>query len=45
MEKVRSGGWDAHDGAAAVELARIVDACYRSADEQAEIRLDADRVQ
>ena len=45
VAKVRSGGWDAHDGAAAVQLARIVDACYLSAEEQAEVRLDADRVQ
>ena len=41
VEKIRSGRWAEHDGAAAVELARIVDACYRSAAERREIRLDA----
>jgi predicted dehydrogenase len=39
LAKVRSGRWDEHDGAGAIELARIVDACYRSAAEQREIRL------
>jgi predicted dehydrogenase len=39
LEKIRSGDWREHDGAGAVELARIVDACYRSAAEQREIRL------
>ncbi|MEA2286545.1 MAG: hypothetical protein QOJ21_2588 [Solirubrobacteraceae bacterium] len=38
-EKVRSGRFDEHDGSGAAELARIVDACYRSAAEQREIRL------
>lgn len=37
---IRSGGCSGHDGAAAAELARIVDACYRSAAEQQEVRLD-----
>jgi predicted dehydrogenase len=36
---VRSGAWDGHDGSAAAELARIVDACYRSAREQREVTL------
>jgi predicted dehydrogenase len=39
LEKVRSGRWEEHDGSAAIGLARIVDACYRSAAEQREIRL------
>jgi len=37
--KLRSGRWREHDGAGAAELARVVDACYRSAAEQREIRL------
>jgi predicted dehydrogenase len=37
---VRSGDWAAHDGAGAAELARVIDACYRSAAEQREIRLE-----
>lgn len=40
VEKVRSGRWRGHDGSGAAELARVVDACYRSAAEQREIRLD-----
>jgi predicted dehydrogenase len=44
MAKIESGDWDAHDGAGAVELARIVDACYESGREQREIRLDANPV-
>jgi predicted dehydrogenase len=40
VEKVRSGDWARHDGAGAAALARVVDACYRSAAEQREIRLD-----
>jgi predicted dehydrogenase len=39
LAKVRSGRWEDYDGAGAIELARIVDACYRSATEQREIRL------
>jgi predicted dehydrogenase len=39
LAKIRSGRWHEHDGAEAVGLARIVDACYRSAAEQREIRL------
>ena len=38
---IRSGEWDAHDGAPAAELARVVDACYRSAAEQREVSLSA----
>jgi predicted dehydrogenase len=39
LAKIRSGRWHEHDGTAAVGLARIVDACYRSAAEQREVRL------
>jgi predicted dehydrogenase len=39
LDKVRSGRWKEHDGSAAVTLARIVDACYRSAAERREVRL------
>ena len=35
------GDWNRYDGAGAAALARIVDACYRSAAEQREIRLDS----
>lgn len=41
LAKIRSGRWHEHDGAAAVDLARIVDACYRSAAEQREVRLSS----
>jgi predicted dehydrogenase len=41
LGKVRSGRWHEHDGSAAIELARIVDACYLSAAERREIRLTA----
>ena len=41
VETVRSGAWDGHDGAAAAQLARIVDACYESAAEEREIVLKA----
>jgi predicted dehydrogenase len=44
VAKIESGEWDAHDGAAAVALARIVDGCYESGREQREIRLDANPV-
>ena len=37
LEQVRNGGGD--DGASAAELARVVDACYRSAADQREVRL------
>jgi predicted dehydrogenase len=40
VEKVRSGHWREHDGAGAASLAHVVDACYRSAAEQREVRLD-----
>jgi predicted dehydrogenase len=40
LGKIRSGRWHEYDGAAAVELARIVDACYRSAAERREVRMD-----
>jgi predicted dehydrogenase len=43
LDKLRSGRWEEHDGAWAIELARIVDACYESAAEQREIRLTAAR--
>jgi predicted dehydrogenase len=43
LAKVRSGRWQEHDGAGAIELARIVDACYRSAAERAEVRITAPR--
>ncbi|HWT24720.1 MAG TPA: Gfo/Idh/MocA family oxidoreductase [Solirubrobacteraceae bacterium] len=36
---IRSGAWEGHDGAGAAELARVVDACYRSAADRREIRL------
>jgi predicted dehydrogenase len=39
LAKIRSGDWSAHDGSSALPLARIIDACYRSAAEQREIRL------
>ena len=38
-QKIRSGDWRQHDGSAAAELARVVDACYSSAAERREIRL------
>jgi predicted dehydrogenase len=41
VAKVRSGRWQEHDGADAIQLARIVDACYRSAAEEREVRLAA----
>lgn len=41
LEKVNSGRWRDHDGSGAAELARVVDACYRSAAQQREIRLAA----
>jgi predicted dehydrogenase len=39
VEKIRSGRWHEHDGSRAAELARVVDACYRSAAERREISL------
>jgi predicted dehydrogenase len=41
VDKIRSGDWRRHDGSGAAGLARVVDACYRSASEQREIRLDS----
>jgi predicted dehydrogenase len=41
VEKVRSGDWRRYDGSNAAVIARVVDACYRSAAEQREIRLDS----
>jgi hypothetical protein len=38
VETICAGDWRAHDGAAA-DLARVVDACYRSASEQREVRV------
>ena len=40
-DKIRAGSWGRHDGSGAAALAHIVDACYRSAAEQREIRLDS----
>ena len=40
VDKLGSTRWDEHDGSGAAELARVVDACYRSAAERREIRLD-----
>jgi predicted dehydrogenase len=40
LDKIRAGRWEEHDGTAAVRLARIVDACYRSAAERREVRLE-----
>jgi predicted dehydrogenase len=37
---VRSGAWSGEDGTAAAGLARVIDACYRSAAERREIRLE-----
>jgi predicted dehydrogenase len=39
LAKIRSGRWDEHDGSATIALAHIIDACYRSAAEQREVRL------
>jgi predicted dehydrogenase len=41
VERIRSGDWRHYDGSNAAALARVVDACYRSAAEQREIRLDS----
>jgi predicted dehydrogenase len=40
VAKIRSGQWREHNGATAAALARVVDACYLSAAEQREVRLD-----
>jgi predicted dehydrogenase len=39
LEKVGSDDWMRYDGSSAVTLARVVDACYRSAAEEREIRI------
>jgi predicted dehydrogenase len=39
-QKIRSGSFREHDGSGAAALAGVVDACYRSAVEQREIRLE-----
>jgi predicted dehydrogenase len=41
VAKIRAGDWRRHDGSGAAALARVVDACYRSAADQREIRLDS----
>ena len=41
MDKVHAGDWRRYDGSGGAALARIVDACYLSAAEQREVRLDA----
>jgi predicted dehydrogenase len=41
VDKVRSGDWGAYDGSSAAALARVVDACYQSAAQQREVRLDS----
>jgi predicted dehydrogenase len=40
-DKIRGGDWRRYDGSKAAALARVVDACYLSAAEQREVRLDA----
>ena len=40
VDKIRAGDWRRYDGSGAAALARVVDACYRSAADQREIRLD-----
>jgi predicted dehydrogenase len=40
VARIRSGRFGEHDGSTAAALARVVDACYRSAAEQREVRLD-----
>ncbi len=41
VDKIHAGDWRSYDGAGAAALARVVDACYLSAAEQREVRLDA----
>jgi predicted dehydrogenase len=43
VDKIRGGDWSRYDGATAAALARVVDACYLSAAEQREIRLNGER--
>jgi predicted dehydrogenase len=40
VDKIHAGDFRRHDGSGAAALAHIVDACYRSAAEQREVRLD-----
>jgi predicted dehydrogenase len=40
VDKIRAGDWRRYDGSGAAGLARVVDACYLSAAEQREVRLD-----
>ena len=40
VDKIHAGDWSRYDGSGAAALARVVDACYLSAAEQREIRLD-----
>jgi predicted dehydrogenase len=41
VDKIHAGDFRRHDGSGAAALAHIVDACYRSAAEQREVRLDS----
>ncbi len=41
VDKIHAGDWRRYDGSGGAALARIVDACYLSAAEQREIRLDS----
>ncbi len=40
LERIRSGDWREADGSGAAALAAVVDACYRSAAERREIRVE-----
>ena len=40
VETVRSGDWKGHDGEEGLRRARVIDACYTSALESREVRLD-----
>jgi len=40
VDKIRAGEWRRYDGSGAAALARVVDACYLSAAEQREVRLN-----
>jgi predicted dehydrogenase len=40
VDKIHAGDWRRYDGSGAAALARVVDACYLSAAEQREVRLD-----
>jgi predicted dehydrogenase len=43
VARIRSGRFGDHDGSTAASLARVVDACYRSAAEQREVIVDEPR--